>query len=55
LGLTGLGILDQPGDLGQRRVGTDAGGLDDETPAGVDGGAGNRVSVSYLPPGGIGT
>ena len=34
--LAGLGVLDEPGDLGQRGVGADLGRADDQAPAGVD-------------------
>ena len=47
-GLAGLGVGDQPGDLGQRGVGADPGGLDDEPAAGVDGGAGDGVARADL-------
>jgi hypothetical protein len=43
-GLAGLSPLDQPGDLGQRGAGADAGRLDDEATAGVDGGAGDPIA-----------
>ena len=39
LGLARLGVVHQPGDLGERGVGADARGLDHEAAAGVDGGA----------------
>ena len=35
--LAGLRVLDQARDLGQRGVGADLGGADDQAPAGVDG------------------
>ena len=47
-GLAGLGLLDQPGDLGQLGVGADPGGPDDQPTAGVDGGAGDRVARADL-------
>ena len=46
--LPDLGVLDQAGDLGQRGVGADPGGLDHEAAAGVDGGAGDGVAGADL-------
>ena len=43
-----LGVGDEPGDLGQGRVGADSGGPHDETSAGVDGGAGDGVAGADL-------
>ena len=43
-GLAGLGLLDQPGQLGQLGVGADAGGPDDQSAAGVHGAADDRVA-----------
>ena len=43
-GLAGLCVGDQAGDLGERGVGADPGGPHDEAAAGVDGGAGDRVT-----------
>ena len=40
--LARLGVLDEPGDLGERGVGADPGRADDEAAAGVDGRAGDR-------------
>ena len=46
--LAGLGVLDEPGDLGQRGVGADPGGPHDQPAAGVDGGAGDGVAGADL-------
>ena len=46
--LAGLGVLDEPGDLGQLGVGADAGRPHDEAAAGVDGGAGDGVAGADL-------
>ena len=42
--LAGLGALDEPGDAGERGVGADPGGLDDEPPGAVDRAAGDLVA-----------
>ena len=42
--LGGLGALDEPGDAGERGVGADPGGLDDQPPGGVDAPAGELVA-----------
>ena len=44
LGLAVLGVLDQPGHLGELGVGADPGGADDQPAAGVDGGADDGVA-----------
>ena len=44
LGLAGLRLADQPGDLGQQRVRADPGGADDQPAAHVHGGPGHRVA-----------
>ena len=46
--LAGLGVLDEPGDLGQLGVGADPGGPHDEPAAGVDGGTGDGVAGADL-------
>ncbi len=43
-GLGGLRALDEPGDAGERGVGADPGGLDDQPPGGVDAAAGELVA-----------
>ena len=44
LALVRLGLGDQPGDLGEQRVGADPGGADDEPAAHVHGGPGHLVA-----------
>ncbi len=48
LGLAVLGVLHQPGHAGELGVGPDPGGLDEETPGGVDGGAGDGVADGHF-------
>ena len=48
LGLAGLGVFDEAGDLGERGVGADPGGAHDEAAAGVDGGTGDGVAGADL-------
>ena len=45
--LAGLGVLDEPGDLGQRGVGADLGGAHDQAPAGVDRRARDRACPGW--------
>ena len=46
--LARLGVLHEPGHLGQRRVGPDAGGAHDEAAAGVHGGTDHGVAGRHL-------
>jgi hypothetical protein len=48
LGLAGLRLRDEPGDLGKRGVGADAGRADDHAPARVDACAGDVVAGALL-------
>ncbi len=48
LGLAGLGVLDQPGHLGQLRVGSDSPGPHHEPAAGVDRGADHLVTWRHF-------